>query len=162
MFLRAKGIAVLRLIRAVVMTLRAIAGKKLRFRHQALEKNALPAMRTIISKLLDNEAIPGKMKRELRWAVSTFENNTIYKYKRSGELDVAETIDPEAKEWMVLGSDQANNVVSWFDKDLDDILHEIHRESDEFNTNKLIEHDYMFVQQAQQKEDANRPKSKNY
>lgn len=32
-FIQAKGIAVLRLIRAVVMTLRAIAGKKLRFRH---------------------------------------------------------------------------------------------------------------------------------
>lgn len=51
-FIQAKGIAVLRLIRAVVMTLRAIAGKKLRFRHQALEKNALPAMKAIISRLL--------------------------------------------------------------------------------------------------------------
>ncbi len=98
------------------------------------------------------------MKREQRWAIGMIDNSTLYKFKRSGDLDVAETIDPEMKEWMILGSSQANNVVSWFDKDLDDILHEIHRESDEFNTNKLIEQDYMFVQQAQKSKDDVRPK----
>lgn len=45
-------------------------------------------------------------------------------------------MDIEAKAWLNITTEVANDACSWFERDLDDFLKEIHREDDEPDPNK--------------------------
>ncbi len=41
----------------------------------------------------------------------------------------------EAKAWLLMATEQANDTTSWFERDLDDFLKELHREEAEVDQN---------------------------
>jgi hypothetical protein len=48
-------------------------------------------------------------------------------------------MDVEAKAWLNITTDPANDTTQWFERDLDDFLKEIHRENEEVDPNKQEE-----------------------
>jgi hypothetical protein len=50
-------------------------------------------------------------------------------------------MDIDAKTWLNLTAESANDTSKWFERDLNDFLREIHRESDEVDLQKLDEED---------------------
>jgi hypothetical protein len=42
-------------------------------------------------------------------------------------------MDIDAKSWLNLTADQANDTSKWFERDLNDFLREIHRDNDEID-----------------------------
>lgn len=50
-------------------------------------------------------------------------------------------MDVEAKSWLAITTETANDTTLWFERDLDDFLKELHRESEELDPNHLEEED---------------------
>lgn len=48
-------------------------------------------------------------------------------------------MDMEAKAWLNISTEAANDTKSWFERDLDDFLKELHRESEEIDPSQLEE-----------------------
>ena len=48
-------------------------------------------------------------------------------------------MDVEAKAWLNITTEAANDTTQWFERDLDDFLKEIHRENEEPDPNKVEE-----------------------
>lgn len=48
-------------------------------------------------------------------------------------------MDVEAKAWLNITTEAANDTTQWFERDLDDFLKEIHRDDEEQDPNKLEE-----------------------
>ena len=49
------------------------------------------------------------------------------------------TMGVEAKAWLNITTDAANDTTQWFERDLDDFLKEIHREDEEVDQTKQEE-----------------------
>ena len=45
----------------------------------------------------------------------------------------------EAKAWLNITTEQANDTTTWFERDLDDFLKELHREDAEIDQNQIEE-----------------------
>lgn len=58
-------------------------------------------------------------------------------------------MDMEAKAWLNITTEAANDTTQWFERDLDDFLKEIHRENDEQDPNKLEEEEERIKQLLQ-------------
>lgn len=50
-------------------------------------------------------------------------------------------MDVEAKAWLNMATEKANDTTQWFERDLDDFLKEIHRENEEVDPNKVEDDD---------------------
>ena len=48
-------------------------------------------------------------------------------------------MDIDAKSWLNLTADQANDTSKWFERDLDDFLRELHREAEEPDQQEIEE-----------------------
>ena len=61
-------------------------------------------------------------------------------YELNFDLSAEErSMDVEAKAWLNMTTEGANDTTQWFERDLDDFLKEIHREPEEPDPNKLEE-----------------------
>lgn len=45
----------------------------------------------------------------------------------------------EAKAWISITTEAANDTTTWFERDLDDFLKELHRENEEVDQNQIEE-----------------------
>eukprot|EP00352_Strombidinopsis_acuminata_P006385 CAMPEP_0176361758 /NCGR_PEP_ID=MMETSP0126-20121128/17967_1 /TAXON_ID=141414 ORGANISM="Strombidinopsis acuminatum, Strain SPMC142" /NCGR_SAMPLE_ID=MMETSP0126 /ASSEMBLY_ACC=CAM_ASM_000229 /LENGTH=76 /DNA_ID=CAMNT_0017717433 /DNA_START=1553 /DNA_END=1783 /DNA_ORIENTATION=+ len=70
--------------------------------------------------------------------MNIIESNKLYElnFDLSNE---EKNLDMEAKAWLNISTETANDTGSWFERDLDDFLKELHRESDEIDQNKIEE-----------------------
>ena len=70
------------------------------------------------------------MKKEAKWAVDLIESNKLYElnFDMSNEQ---KNMDMDAKTWLNMTTEIANDTTKWFERDLDDFLKEIHREEEE-------------------------------
>jgi len=127
-----KGLGVLRLIRVVVITIRSITGKKSRLRHQTKMKDPLGAV-VAIFKQLSELPISNTVKKEARFIVTIIEQNKLYELAM--DMNGEGQQDMEAKAWLNVTTEQANDTTLWFERDLDDFLKEIHREEVEIDQN---------------------------
>mmetsp|Transcript_31696 Transcript_31696/g.48542 ORF Transcript_31696/g.48542 Transcript_31696/m.48542 type:complete len:109 (-) Transcript_31696:921-1247(-) len=50
-------------------------------------------------------------------------------------------MDMDAKAWLNITTDSANDTTKWFERDLDDFLKEIHRDNEEVDQQKVEEED---------------------
>eukprot|EP00347_Sterkiella_histriomuscorum_P020903 403336019 len=134
----AKGLGVLRLIRVVVITIRKITGNTSKLRHQSKNLNPVESVIKILQAIIDLREISQSIKKEAKWAKDIIESNKLYELN----FDMAseeKNMDVEAKAWLNITTDAANDTTQWFERDLDDFLKEIHRENDEQDPNKLEE-----------------------
>ena len=78
------------------------------------------------------------MKKEAKWAVDLIESNKLYELN----FDLGseqKNMDMDAKVWLNMTTEIANDTTKWFERDLDDFLKEIHREEEEIDTAKIDE-----------------------
>ena len=67
------------------------------------------------------------IKKEAKWAIEIIESNKLYELN----FDMAseeKNMDIEAKAWLNMTTEAANDTTQWFERDLDDFLKEIHRD----------------------------------
>lgn len=74
--------------------------------------------------------IPNSVKKEARFAINVIESNKLYDLNIDMSSDV-KNLDVEAKSWLNITTDTANDTTLWFERDLDDFLKELHRENEE-------------------------------
>lgn len=134
----AKGLGVLRLIRVVVITIRKITGNNSKLRHQSKNINPVESVIKILQVIIELRELSQSVKKEAKWAIEIIESNKLYELN----FDMAnegKNMDVEAKAWLNITTEAANDTTQWFERDLDDFLKEIHRESEEQDPNKLEE-----------------------
>jgi hypothetical protein len=134
----AKGLGVLRLIRVVVITVRKITGNQSKLRHQSKNNNPVDSVIKILQQLMDLPDISNNVKKEAKFAIEIIESNKLY------ELNIDMTneeknLDMEAKAWLNITTEAGNDTTTWFERDLDDFLKELHREAEELDQNQIEE-----------------------
>lgn len=92
----------------------------------------------ILKAIVDAKELSNSLKKEAKWAIDIIESNKLYdlNFDMSSE---EKTMGVEAKAWLNMTTDAANDTSQWFERDLDDFLKEIHREEDEPDQNKIDE-----------------------
>jgi len=78
------------------------------------------------------------IKKEAKWAMDIIESNQLYDLNFDISSD-EKSMGMEAKAWLNMTTDAANDTTSWFERDLDDFLKEIHRDEEEPDSNKIEE-----------------------
>ena len=131
-----KGLGVLRLIRVVVITMRSISGHKSRLRHQQNSANPVDSVVQILNQLQDLP-VSQSIKREAQFAAQIIEDNRLYDLSTDHNGEGQQ--DMEAKAWLNITTEQANDTTTWFERDLDDFLKELHREDAEIDQNQIEE-----------------------
>ena len=133
-----KGLGVLRLLRVVVITIRKITGNQSKLRHQSKMSDPLGSVIKILKSMIESKDLSNSIKKEAKWAIEIIESNKLYdlNFDMSNE---EKSLGVEAKAWLNMTTEAANDTTQWFERDLDDFLKEIHREDDEPDPNKLQE-----------------------
>jgi len=100
--------------------------------------NPVESVINILKSITISKEIPNSIKKEARWALEIIESNKLYElnFDMSSE---EKSMGVEAKTWLNITTEAANDTSQWFERDLDDFLKEIHREDDEPDPNKLEE-----------------------
>jgi hypothetical protein len=62
------------------------------------------------------------------------ESNKLYELNLDTTND-EKNMDMEAKAWLNMTTEAANDTSAWFERDLDDFLKELHREAEELDAN---------------------------
>ena len=134
----AKGLGVLRLLRVVVITIRKITGNQSKLRHQNKMNNPVESVIKVLRDVMNSKELPNSIKKEAKWAMEIIEANKLYELN----FDMAaeeKSMGVEAKAWLNITTEAANDTSQWFERDLDDFLKEIHRDDEEPDPNKLEE-----------------------
>ena len=79
---------------------------------------------------MESNGLGASLKKEARWAIEIIESNKLYELN----FDMAseeKNMDVEAKAWLNITTEAANDTTQWFERDLDDFLKEIHRDDEE-------------------------------
>jgi hypothetical protein len=134
MQITAKGLGVLRLIRVVVITIRKITGNQSKLRHQSKINNPVDSVLKILQQLHDLPELSKNNKKEAKFAIGIIESNKLYELNLDNSSE-GQAIDMEAKTWLNITTEAANDTTTWFERDLDDFLKELHRESEEADPN---------------------------
>ena len=130
--LKAKGLGVLRLLRVVVITIRKITGNTSKLRHQSKINNPIESVIQILNQLHDLPEISNSIKKEARFAINIIESNKLYDLNMDINSE-EKNLDVEAKSWLNITTESANDTTLWFERDLDDFLKELHRENEELD-----------------------------
>ena len=95
-------------------------------------------MLKILQAIYEQKELSVSIKKEAKWAIDIIESNKLYElnFDMSSE---EKNMDVEAKAWLNITTDAANDTTQWFERDLDDFLKEIHRETEEQDPNKQEE-----------------------
>lgn len=134
----ANGLGVLRLLRVVVITIRKITGNQSKLRHQSKLSNPIESVIKILRSIVETKELSNSIKKEARWAIEIIDSNKLYELN----FDMAaeeKSMGVEAKAWLNITTETANDTTQWFERDLDDFLKEIHREDEDPDPNKLEE-----------------------
>lgn len=78
----------------------------------------------------DLPEISNSIKKEARFAINIIESNKLYDLNIDMNSE-EKTMDAEAKSWLNITTEIANDTTLWFERDLDDFLKELHRENEE-------------------------------
>jgi hypothetical protein len=84
--------------------------------------------------LIELPEISNNIKKEAKFAIDVIESNRLYDLN----IDLSneeKNMDMEAKAWLNITTEAANDTSSWFERDLDDFLKELHREAEELDAN---------------------------
>ena len=90
-----------------------------------------------ILKQLQDLPISNSIKKEAKFIAQIIEDNRLYELAMDQNGEGQQ--DTEAKAWLNMATEQANDTTTWFERDLDDFLKELHREEGEIDQNQLEE-----------------------
>lgn len=130
MGITAKGLGVLRLIRVVVFTIRKITGSQSKLRHAAKNENPVDWVIKILYQVNELPDISNAIKKEAKFCIGIIEDNKLFDLSMDMSNEEKNT-DMEAKAWLNITTETANDTTTWFERDLDDFLKELHREAEE-------------------------------
>ena len=134
------GLGALRLVRVVVIIVRKISGDGGKLRHQNKFNNPVESVIKILVQITELNEVSPSIKKEAMSAIDLIESNKLYELNFDISND-QKNMDMDAKAWLNITTDVANDTTKWFERDLDDFLKEIHRENDEVDPQKLEEED---------------------
>lgn len=100
--------------------------------------NPVESVVKILKAVAEAKELSNSIKKEARWAIEIIESNKLYELNFDMSSD-EKGMGVEAKAWLNITTETANDTSQWFERDLDDFLKEIHREEDEPDPNKLEE-----------------------
>ena len=125
-----KFLGVLRLIRVVVLILRQITGNTVKLKYQNKMADPYGSTITILQELAELPEASNKVRKDAKWALDLIESNKLYdmNFDMSNEQ---KNMDLDAKAWLNMTTEIANDTTKWFERDLDDFLKEIHREEED-------------------------------
>ncbi len=86
----------------------------------------------ILNQLHDLPEISNSIKKEARFAINIIESNKLYDLNMDINSE-EKNLDVEAKSWLNITTESANDTTLWFERDLDDFLKELHRENEELD-----------------------------
>lgn len=138
MGITASSLAVLRLIRVVVITIRKITGNTSKLRHAAKINNPVESVIKILLQINQLPDISNAIKKEAKFCMDIIESNKLYELNLDTTND-EKNMDMEAKAWLNMTTEAANDTSAWFERDLDDFLKELHREAEELDANQIEE-----------------------
>lgn len=101
-------------------------------------KDPVESVIKILRAVIEAKELGNSVKKEARWAIEIIESNKLYELN----FDMAaeqKSLGVEAKAWINMTTESANDTTQWFERDLDDFLKEIHRDDEEPDPNKLEE-----------------------
>lgn len=76
--------------------------------------------------------VTNAIRKEAKFCIEVIEDNKLFDL--SMDLGAEEkNMDMEAKAWLNITTDAANDTTTWFERDLDDFLKELHREAEEID-----------------------------
>lgn len=78
------------------------------------------------------------VRKEAKFVIDIIESNKLYDLN----IDMSseeKNLDMEAKAWLNISTEAANDTTLWFERDLDDFLKELHRDSEEVDPHQLEE-----------------------
>lgn len=125
-----KGLGVLRLIRVMVIIMNKITGSTSKLKHKQKNENAVSHVISIIRQIAEQPEASNSVKREALWAIDLIESNKIFEINFDMNNE-QKSMDMDAKAWLNITTEVANDTSKWFERDLDDFLKEIHRDNDE-------------------------------
>lgn len=96
-------------------------------RHQSKSLNPVESIIKILTAIIEAKELSASVKKEAKWAIEIIESNKLYElnFDMSSE---EKNMDGEAKAWLNITTEAANDTTQWFERDLDDFLKEIHRD----------------------------------
>ena len=74
--------------------------------------------------------ISKSVQKEAAFAIHLIESNKLYDINMDQNSE-EKNMDMEAKAWLNITTESANDATTWFERDLDDFLRELHREAEE-------------------------------
>lgn len=125
-----KGLGVLRLIRVMVIIMKKITGNTSKLKHKQKENDPLYHVISILRQISEQPEASNNVKKEALWAIDLIESNKIFEINFD-MTNEQKNMDMDAKAWLNITTEVANDTSKWFERDLDDFLKEIHRDNDE-------------------------------
>ena len=86
----------------------------------------------ILNQLQNLPDVYNSVRKEAKQALNIIESNKLYDLN----IDMGseeKTQELEAKAWISMTTEAYNDTTSWFERDLDDFLKELHRENEELD-----------------------------
>jgi len=90
----------------------------------------------MLQQLNEVPEISNSIRKEAKFAFEVIESNKLYELN----IDMSseeKNMDMEAKAWLNITTEAANDTTTWFERDLDDFLKELHREAEEIDPNQV-------------------------
>jgi hypothetical protein len=88
----------------------------------------------MLQQLIELPEVSNSIRKEAKFAMEVIESNKLYELN----IDMSseeKNMDMEAKAWLNITTEAANDTTTWFERDLDDFLKELHREAEEIDPN---------------------------
>lgn len=94
----------------------------------------------ILQQIQELPEISKSVQKEAIFAIHLIESNMLYNLNMDQSSE-EKNMDMEAKSWLNMTTESANDTTKWFERDLDDFLRELHREAEEPDVQQLEEDD---------------------
>ena len=107
-----------------------ITGNTSKLKHKQKAENPVGHVISILRQISDQPEVSESVKRDALWAIDLIESNKIFEINFD-MTNEQKNMDMDAKAWLNITTEVANDTSKWFERDLDDFLKEIHRENDE-------------------------------
>jgi hypothetical protein len=88
----------------------------------------------MLQQLIELPEVSNSIRKEAKFAMEVIESNKLYELN----IDMSseeKNMDMDAKAWLNITTEAANDTTTWFERDLDDFLKELHRDAEEIDPN---------------------------
>ena len=121
-----KIMIVMRLVKILIVIIVKFTGNQFSFGLRKKADNPLAELQLLLEELLKENDLKKSVKAEITWALNVIDQNRLNVMENdNSKLDMYEDM------WLKQATGKDVDTKTWFDKDLEEALNEIHRESEE-------------------------------